>query len=102
MPRISHLYRYPVKSCRGMEVSELEIGRRGPTLDRAWMVVFADDHRMMTQRETRRLALIAPELTGSDLVLRAVGHDGVQVPFDRREDGPHLTTNVHGDGPVPE
>lgn len=97
MPKISRLFRYPVKSCRGMAVPSLSIDRRGPELDRAWMVVYADNHRMMTQRETRRLALVSPELTGNDLTLRADGHDGIQILWNRRENGQRLTTNVHTD-----
>ena len=38
---IARLFVYPVKSCRGVEVSEAFLTETGLDLDRAWMVVDA-------------------------------------------------------------
>ncbi|MBW2464555.1 MAG: MOSC domain-containing protein [Deltaproteobacteria bacterium] len=57
MMRITELYLYPVKSCRGISVSSVHVGRRGPTGDRRFMVV-DDAGEFITQRQEPRLALV--------------------------------------------
>lgn len=37
--RVSALYLYPIKSCRGIPVESLRLSRRGPLLDRLFMLV---------------------------------------------------------------
>ena len=48
MPRVSGLYCYPVKSCRGVSLSEAALDERGIVHDREFMVVDAEN-RCMTQ-----------------------------------------------------
>jgi hypothetical protein len=69
---IARLFIYPVKSCAGIEVQDVTLTPTGLALDRAWMVVDARGE-FVTQRELPRLALVRPELTAHELVLRAPG-----------------------------
>lgn len=55
------LYRFPVKSLRGIAETVLPIGPRGPLFDRHWMVV-APDGRFLTQRQLPRMALVDVQL----------------------------------------
>ncbi len=75
--RIAALWVFPIKSCAGISVQQALLTPTGLAHDRAWMVVDADGE-MVTQRELPRMALIQPELVGSDadlveLVLHASG-----------------------------
>lgn len=68
--RLTGIYRYPVKSCRGVAVPEAEVDRRGLAGDREFMVVDTAG-RFLTQRELARLALIAPRRAEATLTLTA-------------------------------
>ena len=81
MPRLSALYCYPVKSCRGVALSEATLDRRGIIHDREMLIVDADNHQM-TQRATPRMALVETVLSEDALVLRAPGAGGeLRVPW---------------------
>ena len=47
---VSQLLNYPVKSCKGNQLSEMEIDSFGPKWDRRWMLVDCDG-RFVTQRQ---------------------------------------------------
>jgi uncharacterized protein YcbX len=78
-PEIAALFTYPVKACAGIEASSLEVGARGPALDREWMVVDAAS-RFVTQRDEPRLALVRCALEPGALVLTAPGAPPLRVP----------------------
>src|SRR6218665_3079170 len=60
----------PGKSCPGIAVRQALLTETGLDLARAWMVV--DAHGMVvTQRDLRRMALIRPQLSSDEMVLRA-------------------------------
>ncbi|KAK9815329.1 hypothetical protein WJX72_001876 [[Myrmecia] bisecta] len=93
--RISSLHVYPVKGCRGIEVDSADVTRTGLKFDRTWMVVTADSHRFVSQRQKPRMALIEvslpPEALSESwgplppdaaLTLRAPGQDPLQVALD--------------------
>lgn len=75
---ITALYRYPVKSCRGMAVDEATITAYGLEYDRCWMVVDAKG-RFLSQRRFPAMALIEAEPKGDDLILRAPGMPALMV-----------------------
>lgn len=93
--RLTGLYVYPVKSCRGLAVSEAEVTPRGLALDREWMLVHPDG-RFITQRERPRLALVQPSLGGDRLRLEAPGMDQLEIPF-RSEPGPRRSVRIWRD-----
>lgn len=76
--QITELHIYPVKSCRGLSVSSMDIGRRGPAGDRRFMVVDAAG-RFISQRTEARLSQVATALDGDRLVLSGPGGE-VTVP----------------------
>lgn len=79
---------YPVKSCRGIELSQAAVGVTGLAHDREWMIVDANG-RFITQREHPEMACIATALEPDHLVLASDGlgevrseramHDGDRV-----------------------
>lgn len=78
---VSGLWRYPVKSLRGMACERLRIGTRGPEMDRQWMLVDSDG-RFLTQRQLPRMALVDVALNPDGLVLNAPGMAALQLPLE--------------------
>lgn len=71
--RVSDLFIYPIKSCRGIRVERMAFGAFGPANDRAWMVVTPGGD-MIAQAKCPRLCLVNTAL-GDDGVL-TVSADG--------------------------
>ena len=81
---IDQLWIYPIKSCGGVALTEVELTDTGLAFDRAWMVV--DDHgEFVTQRELPRMALIQPVFKLGQLVLRAPGMLALHLALDAAE-----------------
>jgi uncharacterized protein len=78
MLRLTALYLYPVKSCRGIAVDTAEVDARGLVGDRRFLVVDSES-RFLTQRVHPRMALIETALTSSALILSNSGHGSVSV-----------------------
>ncbi|XP_031129529.1 mitochondrial amidoxime reducing component 2-like [Ipomoea triloba] len=90
--KVESMWIYPVKSCRGISVSEAPICSTGFLWDRLWMVVNSGG-RACTQRVEPSLALVEVELprdafcegwepkNGSFLEIRAPGMDALKVPL---------------------
>jgi uncharacterized protein YcbX len=77
--RVSELWIYPVKSCRGIVLEHAEVSARGLRWDRHWMVV-DEVGRFLTQRDLPALATVAPVVTPDALVLRAPGRPDLELP----------------------
>lgn len=76
---LSQIFIYPIKSARGIALSETQLDTSGPLQDRRWMVV--DDHGVfLSQRKLPRMVLIEPHLEESDLVLTAPGMSPLRIP----------------------
>lgn len=54
---------YPIKSCRGFEVSSTRLRRAGLTLDRNWMFISKEDGKFMTIRSDASMTLIDTAIT---------------------------------------
>ncbi len=80
MPHLSALFCYPVKSCRGVALTETALDRRGVVHDRELMIVDAQN-RQMTQRTAPILARIETALTEDALLLRAPGAGELRVAW---------------------
>ena len=74
MAVVSALNIYPVKGCKGISLSEVDLAETGLRFDRHW-VVTDPDGRFVTQRELPRMALISTRLDGEALVLSATDMD---------------------------
>ncbi len=79
MPRVSGLFVYPVKSCRGHSVASAAVDAWGFQGDRRYVVVSAADGKFLTQRTHPRLALVETELTATALTLAAPNGGSVTV-----------------------
>lgn len=76
---VSALYLHPVKSCRGFAVDHVSLDTRGFSGDRRFLVVDPAG-RFLTQRDTPRLALVAPTHHGGLLQLAAPDACPFNVP----------------------
>ncbi len=66
--QVSALNVYPVKSCAGLSVEQVDLDGFGPTGDRRWMIV-DEQGQFVTQRDYPRMALIKVEITEQGIVL---------------------------------
>lgn len=67
-PRVTGLWIYPIKSCRGISLQEMEIGPTGPLHDRQWMIV-DESNQFITLRSEPKLSQILTEIKKQELVL---------------------------------
>lgn len=77
---LSGLYVYPIKSCGGIAVKELDVDARGLHHDRRWMLV-DEANQFISQRELPRMALIGVCVDPDGLVVSGPGMPYLQVPF---------------------
>ncbi|HEX7085708.1 MAG TPA: MOSC N-terminal beta barrel domain-containing protein [Vicinamibacterales bacterium] len=89
---------YPVKSCRGIPLTEAVVGRMGIRYDRQWLIV--DEHGMFVAQRGNgtgigvpSLCLIRTTLTDTDLVLTAPGMPELRLPLGGI-DGPSMAVRV--------
>ena len=81
---IDQLWVYPVKSCAGIVLPDVELTDTGLAYDRTWMVVDSAGE-FVTQRELPRMALIQPAFKMGQLVLRAPGMLALHLALDAAE-----------------
>ena len=67
--RVHSLFRYPVKSCAGLEEDILTLDAIGPVADRRWMIV-REDGTFLTQRQHPQMTQLRPEFRGEECWLR--------------------------------
>lgn len=79
--KVTGLYIYPVKSCRGISLSELKMTATGPENDRRWMLV-DESNTFITLRTHPQLSGIKTAIQGSFLHLYA-GSNKILVDFSQ-------------------
>jgi len=77
---LSELYIYPVKSCKGMSLRSVNVGAKGPLMDRRWMFVDKAG-RFLSQRSLAKLALIHVQLDDHFLFLSAPTTMPLMIPY---------------------
>ena len=80
MIRVASLHLYPVKSCRGLDVTTAAVDRLGLAGDRRFMVV-TPEGGFVTQRTLPAMARITTALHATGVRLSADGFDAIDVPF---------------------
>ena len=70
MIQITGLFIYPIKSCRGISLSETELGVRGFLHDREFLVVDEAD-MFLTQRNAPELATVRIAVQDDGMTLQA-------------------------------
>ena len=91
MVRLTGLVVYPVKSARGIALTQSLVTPHGLAHDREWMVV-DEAGRFVTQRQTPSMALIETTLTDDALELRAPGMEPLTVSRFRAPGSPFEPT----------
>jgi hypothetical protein len=87
--RLSEIWRYPVKSCRGQRLAEAIVEPWGLAGDRRWMIIDCDG-KFVTGREHPALVLVTPTIDDDVIRLRTPGLPDLEVPIP--PDGAQLAT----------
>jgi len=96
MITLASLIYYPIKACRGFEVDETDVERKGLADDRRMMAV-TPEGGFLTQREHPRLALVTPTISGQKLTLSAPDIDSLTISI--RKSGPTRSVDIwHSQG----
>ena len=77
--RLTDIWRFPVKSCRGQRLAQAMVEPWGLAGDRRWMLVDGDG-RFVTAREHPQLVLVTPALDGDVMRLAAPSLPELTVP----------------------
>ena len=77
--KVSAIYIYPIKSCRGISVPSADVETRGLAEDRRFMLIDAKG-RFVTQREHPRMALIDVQRDDGGYRVAAPGQPPLHVP----------------------
>ncbi|HEY5665868.1 MAG TPA: MOSC N-terminal beta barrel domain-containing protein [Gammaproteobacteria bacterium] len=80
MSRVTRIFVYPIKSCRGIEVPSAELASRGLKFDRRYMLVDSDG-RFLTQRRYPKMALIETQINDGGFTVSAPGRESLEIPF---------------------
>jgi uncharacterized protein YcbX len=91
MVQITGLNIYPVKSCRGIALTQARLTETGFEHDREWLVV-TPENRFLTQRERPLLAQIETAIEGDQLVLRKPQGAELALPLDLT--GPEVEVTI--------
>jgi uncharacterized protein YcbX len=81
MVQVTGLNIYPVKSCRGIAVSQARLTETGFEHDREWLVI-TPEGRFLTQRERPQLAQVETAIAGDRLVLRKPNGTDLSLPLN--------------------
>ena len=76
--KVTNLFIYPVKACRGIRLERAQIVARGFAADRRYMVV-NDRHEFVTQRQRPELALVSVSLVEGGFELSAPGRPSLHL-----------------------
>jgi len=94
MVQITGLNIYPVKSCRGIALTQARLTETGFEHDREWLVI-TPEGRFLTQRERPQLAQIETAISGDQLVLRKPNGTDLSLPLNLT--GPELEVTIWRD-----
>lgn len=84
---VRELWVYPVKSCKGIQLTEAKCFKRGIEYDRSWIIIGEDDI-YLTQRKDPKLALVVPRFEdGKYLCLDAPGMSTLKVDMQAEKEG---------------
>jgi uncharacterized protein YcbX len=92
---ITSLFIYPVKSMKGIAITQAQLTPAGLRHDRHWMVVRSSG-RFVTQRDLPEMSLVHTRLDENGVVLSRQEHGSISVPFDLHK-GRQIETRVWDD-----
>ncbi|MBC7879390.1 MAG: MOSC domain-containing protein [Anaerolineales bacterium] len=79
---LSSLIYYPIKACRGFDITESHVERRGLLNDRRMMIVTPEGEQV-TQRDHAKLAWVIPTIKNDSLTLSAPNFDSIQFGIQK-------------------
>src|SRR3990172_6154408 len=79
--KLSSIYIYPIKSLKGIDLTEAKVEERGFRYDRRWMLV-GPDGKMITQRQCPRMATISVYIASDGFRVVAPGTEALDLPFN--------------------
>lgn len=91
---VSGLFIYPIKSLRGLALSEAVVEKRGLQRDRRMMLIDSDG-RFLTQREHAKMALFNVALDEQGLKVSVEGSGEIQIPGETTDE--HVAATVWND-----
>ncbi|XP_048391969.1 mitochondrial amidoxime-reducing component 1 [Stegostoma tigrinum] len=96
---VSRLFIYPVKSCKGIPLTEVEVNelglQKGPLKDRQWLIVDEKWH-MITGRVEPTLVLVSVSSENGFLCLNAPDMEELRVPLKLPKSNPVKMCRVWG------
>lgn len=95
--KLTEINIYPVKSLKGISLSEAKVEGRGLQHDRRWMLTNSEG-KFWTQRELPKMATIETSFTDDGLQLAADGHGAINVGFGP-DGGEERTVEIWNDSP---
>ncbi len=81
MAQITDLYIYPVKSLKGIALTEAQTAKRGLEFDREWMVT-DDQYNFISQREIELMTTIETGMDSLSLILTSNNQKVLKIPLD--------------------
>jgi len=92
-PRISELWKYPVKSCGGFKVNTIGFTQQGPNDDRSYTLI---DERgiFVSQRTHPMLAMVKTSILDGNVRVSIPGVGGI-VLYESREAGLQRKVSIH-------
>ena len=97
--KVTALYYYPIKSCRGIAVTEAECSSNGVKYDRHWAIL--DRGGIVTRMSSRpELACVVPTMLENSMKVEAPGMEPLILPLslesDSEEDQQHFDVKFRG------
>ena len=81
MAQITDLYIYPVKSLKGITLTEAQTAKRGLEFDREWMVT-DDQYNFISQREIELMTTIETGIDSLSLILTSNNQKVLKIPLN--------------------
>ena len=82
--KVKSLWIYPIKSCRGIPLMDMQITKTGPAYDRQFMFV-DQDNKFITLRTEPKLSQIQPVIDGQSMTLH-FNERSLNIQLDRNSD----------------
>jgi len=85
MIQVTDIYIYPVKSLKGIPLSESKTGLRGFKYDREWMITDSD-YQFLTQREIEAMATITVSIAKDFLLLQSSNGNELKINLNAQRE----------------
>ncbi len=81
--RVTGLNIFPIKSCRGISMLEMQITNTGPMYDRGWMIV-DDNNQFITLRTHSQLSQIHTQILENNLIV-SLNQKKIQIDLNQQQ-----------------